>query len=440
MAQTITNCPRCQQQMAANIQQVFDLNNDPLDKERLLSGQVNLAVCPSCGYQSALGVPLVYHDPEKELLLTFFPSELGMAINEQEKVLGPMINQIVNRLPMEERKAYLLQPQSMLTYDTLIEKILEADGITKEMLQEQEKKINLLRQLMTAADDSIAEIVTQEIAQFDQSFFALFSNLQASVVQSRDENSLKKLKMIQDILLKETPYGRELKVKADSTQKALQDLQALGEKLNQESLLDLVIGAPDDTYLQTLVGLARNGMDYDFFSKLTDRINKVDDDKKAQLTEIRNKILALTEQIDLALQEQQTMRKQVLEAILQEADVEQAILKYARAIDESFLQLAKHELEETRKKGDFIRSGKIQSLLDQIDKMSKIPPEIEFLETLIEKDGADEISAEVEKNKDQVTDEFRTVLDSFITEIGKQPDQQKELLDKLNLIKGIISL
>ncbi|NMB94661.1 MAG: hypothetical protein GYA26_10590, partial [Flexilinea flocculi] len=41
MAQTTTPCPRCHQQMIADVQQVFDLFQDPAAKERLLSGQVN---------------------------------------------------------------------------------------------------------------------------------------------------------------------------------------------------------------------------------------------------------------------------------------------------------------------------------------------------------------------------------------------------------------
>jgi hypothetical protein len=117
----------------ADVQQLFDLADNPTDKQKLLSGAVNVAHCPNCGFEGQLATPLVYHDPEKELLLTFFPSEMGMAMGDQERVLGPMIKQVVDRLPQEKRKAYLLQPKAMLTYQTLVEKILEADGITKEI-------------------------------------------------------------------------------------------------------------------------------------------------------------------------------------------------------------------------------------------------------------------------------------------------------------------
>ena len=440
MAQTVTTCPRCHHQMTTNIQQVFDLRQDPRDKERLLSGQVNMASCPSCGFQSAIGIPLVYHDPEKELLLTYFPSEIGLPINEQEKVLGPLINQVVNRLPMEERKGYLFTPQSMLTYDTLIERILEADGITKEMLQDQEKKITLLKRLLTAAEDSLSVIIEEEKALMDQSFFALFSNIQASAAQTNDETTKTRIKAIQDLLLEKTAYGQELKKRALSTEKALKDLQDLGDKLNRETLLDLVLQAPDDVYLQTLAGLARNGMDYEFFSGLSARIESADEEDKKAYEEIREKLLEMTQQIDATITEQTKLRKQVFDEIMKDEDPGQGIAKYARAIDETFLQIARDELAAARKEGDFARSGKIQKLLDTIEEMSKVPAEVEFLEQLLEKQDVAEMTAFLDANKESVTDDFKNILESLIEQLGNAPDQQPELLEKLKLIQKIVQL
>lgn len=438
MAQTTTPCPRCHQQMVAEIQQIFDLNQNPTDKERLLSGQINIAVCPSCGYQSAVGIPVLYHDPEKELLLTYFPSELGMPINEQQKVLGPMISQVVNKLPPEKRKGYLLQPQAMLTYDTLLEKILEADGITKEMIKDQEKKVNLLRRLLTSSEDSIPGIIRQEEALIDQSFFALFTNLQNSAVQSHDEKVLKTLKSIQNVLLKETAYGREIKARAESTQNAIQDLQQLGDRLNQDTLLDLVLDSPDDAYMQTITGLARNGMDYSFFTKLSERINRADEESKKRFTDIREKLLTLTKQIDDAIVEQKQVRKAVFDEIMKDENIEQNVVKYARVIDESFMEIASTELQSARKNGDFLRSGKIQKVLDTVEKLSKPPAEIEFLESLLTKTDETEIRAALTENRALVTDEFKALLDSLIKELEQTPDAEPGMIDRIKLIKNII--
>ena len=252
MAQTITPCPRCGGQMIADVQQIFDVSVDPLDKERLLRGATNIAVCPSCGYQSQIAMPIVYHDPEKELLLTYFPPEMNMPLPEQQKILGPMITKVVNSLPPEKKKGYLFQPRSMLTYDTLFETILEADGITKEMLNEQKYKGELIRRLLQTSPESLTEVIHQEESHIDQSFFLMLNNTLDAAVQMRDKKSFEALKNLQEVLFKETEFGRELKVQADFTQKAIKDLQELGENLNRDTLLDLVLNSPADIYLQTL--------------------------------------------------------------------------------------------------------------------------------------------------------------------------------------------
>ncbi|MBP8163915.1 MAG: hypothetical protein KAX86_00635, partial [Anaerolineales bacterium] len=110
MPQTQISCPRCRQMIAANVEQLFDVTHDPASKQRLLSGQSNHARCPHCGYDGRLSTPIVYHDNEKELLLTYFPPELGLPLNEQEKLIGPLIKQVMDRLPPEKRKGYLLKP------------------------------------------------------------------------------------------------------------------------------------------------------------------------------------------------------------------------------------------------------------------------------------------------------------------------------------------
>ncbi|MGD8752767.1 MAG: CpXC domain-containing protein, partial [Anaerolineales bacterium] len=153
MPKTQLNCPNCRQPIVAEVEQLFDVGEDPQAKQRLLSGMSNFVNCPHCGYEGSLATPIVYHDPNKELLLTFLPPELSMPREEQERIIGSMINRVMDRLPQEKRKAYLLSPQAALTLQGLIERILEADGITKEMIQAQEDRLNLLRRLMTASSE-----------------------------------------------------------------------------------------------------------------------------------------------------------------------------------------------------------------------------------------------------------------------------------------------
>ncbi|MBE9525175.1 MAG: hypothetical protein IMY76_08745, partial [Chloroflexi bacterium] len=154
MPQTQINCPNCRQPVVADVQQLFDIAQDSQAKAKLLSGQVNVASCPHCNYHGDLAIPIVYHDPEKELLFTFFPPEMGLPMEEQEKILGPLITKVFDNLPQEQRKGYLLSPQSTFTFKSLLENILEADGITREMLDAQEARMNLIQQLLTMSEET----------------------------------------------------------------------------------------------------------------------------------------------------------------------------------------------------------------------------------------------------------------------------------------------
>jgi hypothetical protein len=179
MPKTRINCPHCRQPITADVDQLFDAGVDPSAKQRLLSGAANVINCPFCGYQGNLATPIVYHDPEKELLISFVPQEIGLPRDEQERLIGGLINQVINKLPFDKRKAYLLQPQSSLTLQGLVERILEKDGITREMIQAQQSRLDLIQRLVTAKDDEVrVAIAKQEDKLIDASFFSLLRRLQ----------------------------------------------------------------------------------------------------------------------------------------------------------------------------------------------------------------------------------------------------------------------
>ena len=258
-----TLCPRCKQPIVADVQLLFDMSTDPTAKQKLLSQGTNSARCQACGYEGMISSPIVYHDPEKELLLTYFPPELGLPIDEQEKQIGPLINQVVNALPPEKRKGYLFQPNTMFTFQTLIDRVLEADGITKEMIEAQQKRLGLIQRLLSMAnpEDRIT-VIHQESDLIDGETFTLLSTLIQSSAMQGDEEGAKVLGQIQSDLLHETEFGRKLLADSQETQSALKELEnANKEGLTREKLLDILSSVKSDTSLTTLVGLTRSGLD-----------------------------------------------------------------------------------------------------------------------------------------------------------------------------------
>src|SRR6185503_18212679 len=251
-------------------------------------GVSNMARCPHCGYQGRLATPIAYHDNEKELLLTYFPPELSMPLHEQERLIGPLIKQVTDRLQPEKRKAYLLKPVPNLTYESMIQTILSKDGITPEMLKEQQDRVQLIERLLQASSEDVrSELIKQNKNLFDEQFFALFSRLAQSAAASGQEPVARAMVDLQNQLLEQTEFGRNLKESVGELEAATKALQEVGQGLTREKLLDLVLQSPSDARRRAYATIARGGMDYQFFQLLSERIEKASGDEKARLESIR---------------------------------------------------------------------------------------------------------------------------------------------------------
>ncbi len=328
MAQTRINCPNCKQPILADVQQLFDVGEDPPAKSRLLSGMANFVHCEVCGYQGALATPIVYHDPDHELLLTYVPPEIGLARDEEERLLGGLTKQVVDHLPPERRKAYLFTPQAHFTMQGLVERVLEADGITKEMIQAQQDKLDLLQKLLATSDTSVRqEILREKEDLVDGDLFNILGRLRETAAGTGEQESANQLDEIQQLLIENTEFGRQVKQQTEEVEAAVKSLQDAGQELTRDVLLDLVIDAPNEVRLSALVSLARPGMDYVFFQTLSERIDRLDGEEKERLIALREKLLELTSQIDQELEARSGQARQLLNQVLQADDVNEAIQK-----------------------------------------------------------------------------------------------------------------
>ncbi len=425
MAKTRINCPNCRQPIVADIEQLFDVGVEPSAKQSLLSGLTNVAQCPHCGYQGSVATPLVYHDPEKELLLTFFPPEMGLTRDEQERLIGGLINKVVNNLPQEKRKGYLLRPQTMLTFQGMLERILEADGITREMIQAQQTKLNLLQRLLNASEESRIEMARNEDELIDAEFFGMLSRLLETSMASNDRETAQALAELQKSILPETTFGRQLQEQTQEVEAALSSLQEIGQDLTRDKLLDLVIKAPNDTRVSAFVSLARPVMDYTFFQILSDRIDRARGDGRTRLIQLRERLLDLTRQVDQQLEARAAQSRQLLDNILQAEDVSLAAAQYLPAFDDFFIQELNTALEAARGQGDLEKINDLQRVVQVIQEASSAPPEIAFIEELL--DAPDETTRQkiLEDNQDMITPEFLDTLTGLVARVeGGSQDQE----------------
>jgi hypothetical protein len=424
--------------ITANIEQLFDVTQDPQAKQRLLGGVSNMARCPHCGYQGRLATPIVYHDNEKELLLTFFPPELNMQLNEQERVIGPMIKQVTDRLPPEKRKAYLLKPVANLTYESMVQTILGKDGITPEMLKEQQERVQVIERLLQASSKDVrSELIKQNLNLFDEQFFALFSRLAQSAASSGQEPVARAMVDLQNQLLEETEFGRNLKESVGELEEATKTLQEVGQGLTREKLLEIVLESPSDARIRSYATIARGGMDYQFFQLLSERIDKASGEEKTRLESIRDKLLDFTNEIDKQMEARYKQAQEFVDSLLAQEDIVKAVRDNLNNFTQDAVDVVNQMLRQASEKNDYTRMGKLQKMVEILREASA-PPEVGFIEQLLDAPDDGTLDQMLNANKDLLNDQFMEALIGLVAQVDQASEQgnpeAKALGEKLSKV------
>jgi|Deesub1362A_J573_1020465.scaffolds.fasta_scaffold01750_8 hypothetical protein len=417
-------CPNCGSPVQAHIEQLIDVGADPSAKARLLSGRLNLIQCPTCGFQGQATTPLVYHDPQKELLLTFVPVEINLPKDDQERLIGSMINQVIQRLPAEKRKGYLLQPQPVLTFQGLIDRILEADGVTKEDIEAQRKKLRLFEELLRTPQDQLPAFVAQHDEELDEIFFQLASLSLQSVADPRARAAAAQLL---DLALSHSSLGRQLETQEREFRAAADSLRQAGEKLTHDHLLQLFIEAPNEDRVRALAQLARPGLDYLFFQKLTERIDAAQGEAQDRLRKLRQTLLEIIEQIDKAQQARAAQAAELLQSILQAQDMEQAVRSALPLIDELFLGILQANLRTAREAGEVEKAARLEQVDQHIRKIIRqaLPPGLQLAQQIIEA-SADLGAAEklLRENAERLDEEALAALQATCARLEEMGDAE----------------
>lgn len=428
--------------MVAEIFQVIDANKELQLKEILLAGGLNFAQCELCGFQGQLPIPLVYHDKEKDLLLTFSPPDTNKTMEEKEAALAPLLKLVIDNLEPQDRKGYLFQPQAMLTMNNLVKNVLLADGITDEMIQAQQEKMKLLDTLFNLDGEKLKQTVIDNNENIDREFFAIFAEIAQRIISSRDEKSIEKIKNVQDVLMAETDIGKEIMSETREIQAATQALEALGENLTRGSLLELVISAPNLERVKAFAGLVRPAMDYEFFQNFTERIEDADENERKALVEKRNLMLKVTQEIDEQLQQKVAAATETINRIIANESIEEGLMKNIGLIDQLLVQALSGEINQAEESKNEERKEKLIELFQLIQDMTT-PPELKKVEELV---ALTDDSSKLEKALDEIEPELSDKIIGYLTSIissyeeqavneeAENLDQLNETLDRLKIV------
>jgi len=370
-------CPRCGTPFTARVHDIVDVGREPGLKQALLQGQLNVATCPSCGQSGLLALPFLYHDPDKDQLLVFLPDQLSMKPEERERRIGSLVNKLIDTIPPEKRKAYLFNPQTLMTFERLIEAILSADGITPEMIEAQRKVVMLIDDLLSAKDepDRLKQLVEEHKEEIDYEFLLLLSSYLEALAQAGNIEQAEAMSDLRDKILALVPMA----IPSAGPQGAV----------DRDQLLEHLINAKDDQEREVIVALNRPMMDYIFFQTLTERIESQESSgqsaEAARLKALREKLLDLTQRIDREVQKAQEEIADLIAELLSADDLPAAIAAHRDDLDALFFFVLADMASQAQQDGDTELVDKLGNLRAQAISFleEQMPPHVRVINRLL---------------------------------------------------------
>lgn len=400
-------CPNCRQSFAAPLEQVLDVEVDPSAKARLLSGQVNLVVCPHCGAGGTVSLPFLYHDPSKKLAFVFLPMEAGQTDLERQQIIGTLSKAVMNQLPPEQRKGYLLNPKVFFSYDSLVKAVLEADGITEEMLEARKERSELLRKILNAAnEEERIALIEENKSLLDDDFFRILSATILDLEAMGAKETLQRLEEVRRLLFERTEAGQRWGARAEA-------LQALSEQPTRERLLDLLIQYEDPETREALSTFGQPLVDYFFFQALTQRIEEAkDEEERKRLETIRQQVMEVRQRLQDQARQVVESKAALVRDLLATERPELLARRRLADLDELFFGVLGAEIEQAQREGDQETATRLEEIwkLTMDIVQEQMPPQITLLTAVLEAKDTDEIHQILEKNRALIDEPFLQAL------------------------------
>ena len=435
---TQVKCPNCGQSYIAQIHTVVDVGESPELKENFIRGELNRARCPHCGSGGFLSTPLVYHDPEKELLISFVPAEASLPADQQEQLVGSLVNAVMNSVPAEKRKGYFFRPRTALTLESLYDAILEAEGISKEVLEQQRARLKLVSDLRTRLDDEegFDKLVEANRDNLDYSFFLMLSDLVDDRRADDDEESATRLEALRERLLERVSPAMP---------------KAAPQGASYDELIALLQDSEAGDVWRHTVALNRPRLDYGFFQALTARIEAAegsgDTDTAKSLGELRQRVLAELDAQNEAARQAEDEASLLIMQISEAEDLRAAVEEHLSEIDDIFFVMLSRYLRTAQGRGNTERAGKLSAILDTARELLEdaLPPDLRLVNRLIRAEHPDGTAAVLEAHRGLLDDEFLKSYDEHVAALGRAGGDdlvehlkkvREQIVAKMTILRG----
>lgn len=439
--QTQITCPVCQTKFVGEVHQIVDVGQDPELKEMFLGGYLNVVQCPSCGSVTQVGTPLLYHDPEHELFLVHVPMEMNLSHEEQQQLIGQLVRRAMDSLPPEQRRGYMLQPQTVISMQTLIEKVLETEGITPEMVAKQRAQADLLQELLLADKEMVENLINERADQIDAGFFALLRALMESAEQAGQEDQMMKLVNLQALLFRKTEYGQKLERQQQALHAFTREAKQAGGLTPRLLLKHVLANRDDEAVVESLVMAGQQAFNYEFFVLLSERIEKRQKSgiDANELLDLREYLLQLQQEMEQKSREIMAEAQKILSQLLSAEDKQTAIKANMGNFDDVFMLVLSASIAQAENRGDMSRLADLREIQNGIVQVieQQSPPQVRLINQLLRAESDEEMRQLLDENTELVQPELMELVGAISAQADEKDDQ--ELKSRLGRLETVIA-
>jgi hypothetical protein len=423
-------CQSCQAPFAVPVWTYVDTGIQPELKSLLLSGQMNVAMCPNCGAGGMLGTPMAYHDPAKKFFFTLFPQELNLRPDEQERFVGEATKVAMETLPKEAPRGYILTPRRFMTMQAMIETVLEGEGISKEVMQAQRARVEVLSQLAEALEtdhaagtlDTPAAKLAQEVekhkAALDYDFFMTLTSYIDAALQQGREDSAQMLSELRERVM------------------TLSGFDAVAAGLQEPEVADIVAALRDaaDDKLEETISNYRQVIDDDVFGAWDEQIAALPAADQAAATARLEPVRATIERMDAEAQAMFEAATALLRDVMAAEDPRVVLRERHKDVTEAFMVVLDANINAAARSGQSDIAQHLATVRQMtVEVMQEMmTPQERLINQLLSVESAAEATKLLRKNIAQVNPDFVKQVNELAEQMEK--GGRKEVVDRLRQV------
>ena len=401
-------CSNCGTQYPTEVRDVIDVSKDAAAKQKIINGTLNNSQCPNCGTVNKIVTPLLYHDPGKELLIAMVPMEVNATKNQQEQIVGDLMNQ----LPKDNFKGYMFNPRRALTMNGLVEQILQADGVSPDEVKQQQAQerdhIEILQKFLEAqSEEAMQALIKEHDAEIDEQFFQTLVGMSQRSTEGGRPDVAQQLVYLQSALIELSTYGQQIQAQQQQLVHEVNDaVNELGAEAQREDFLDLALQYADSpSHLQTLVRLVRPVFDDDFFQQMNLKISQLPAQAREKVETLRERIKTILAALD---QQAQANAVNLLQGVVNHPEPEALLRANIQMIDQNFVNVLQANIQHAESRGDVQTSARLKEIEGMVNKINgEMQDLMGFLRELIQ---SDEPEALLRANPNKINDNLLTIL------------------------------